>query len=236
MRNENVSQAKFSISQAKFSLRGRRRSSAWATPRYERCAFSSSAAVHPGPTSADNHRRRRLDARIRSGEGMTSGGGAAQLGNFWASPYDDSRRRRVERLAQIVVAQIGAQYFHVLLACACERMSGEAGDFGQTSSGSSNHATRRARLPSPASAGSALFGVAGMARGGACCAGYEHNNAVDYFVIRCEKARRRTRRVGFGAKFPVPGIPLLRDFIPLLFRCYSAVNSAVNSAASSLSA
>src|SRR5271163_3164868 len=35
------------------------------------------------------------------------------------------------------------------------------------------------------------------------------------------------RRVGFRAKFPVPGIPLLCDLIPLLFRCYSPVNSAV---------
>jgi hypothetical protein len=35
------------------------------------------------------------------------------------------------------------------------------------------------------------------------------------------------RRVGFARNSPVPGIPLLCDLIPLLFRCYSPVNSAV---------
>ena len=89
VRNENLSQAKFSISQAKLSLRGRKRSQA--TPRYERCAFSSSGAVHPGRPSADNHRRRRLDARLDAGHDERQDCGAARLGNFWASPKATTR-------------------------------------------------------------------------------------------------------------------------------------------------
>jgi hypothetical protein len=56
---------------------------------------------------------------------------------------------------------------------------------------------------------------------------------VDVFVIRCEKAPLPTSDASgrahrhFARNSPVPGLPLLRDLIPLLFRCYSAVISPV---------
>ena len=63
--------------------------------------------------------------------------------------------------------------------------------------------------------------------------GKQQFDTVDYFVIRCEKepltpsdASERGNR-DFARNSPIPGVPLLRDLIPLLFRCYSAVNSAV---------
>jgi hypothetical protein len=49
---------------------------------------SGRAPVHPGPTSADNHRRRRLDARFEAvrGRAWRVAAVAARVGKFWASP------------------------------------------------------------------------------------------------------------------------------------------------------